>query len=51
MGGRGVRSGWPVGDGLESGVSVALSGVAERGARGRRGEAVPGVALSPAVPL
>lgn len=43
------RSRWPVGDGLESGVSVALrerpKGVPEAG-----GGDAPGVARSPAVP-
>lgn len=47
--GRPGRSRWPVGDGLESGVSVALreraKGVPEAG-----GGDAPGVTLSPAVP-
>lgn len=49
MVGREARSRWPVGDGLESSVSVALSGEAERGAGCRRGDGAPGIALCPAV--
>lgn len=49
MVGREARSRWPVGDGLESCVSVALSGEAERGAGCRGGDGAPAIALCPAV--
>lgn len=49
MVGREAGSRWPVGDGLESSVSVALSGEAERGAGCWWGNGAPGIALCPAV--
>ena len=47
--GRPGRSRWPVGDGLESGVSVALR-TKPKGVPEARGGDAPGVTLSPAVP-